>query len=88
MLKLRLNSIQNKTRVQIMRIKKICSQIRRDFWAIYECDHCGATRKGDGYDDDNFHRNVIPNMRCEKCGKTAGTDYRPRGTKHAAHAIV
>jgi predicted RNA-binding Zn-ribbon protein involved in translation (DUF1610 family) len=53
-----------------MRIKEITSQSRRDFYAIYECEHCGHTHKGSGYDDDNFHRNVVPNMNCPKCGKT------------------
>ena len=44
-------------------------QEERDFTAIYECEHCGATEKGCGYDDDNFHRNVIPAMKCKACGK-------------------
>ncbi|MCR5312164.1 MAG: hypothetical protein K6E54_00680 [Bacteroidaceae bacterium] len=65
-----------------MRIKEITSQYRRDFTAIYECEHCGTTIEGSGYDDANFHRNVIPNMVCEKCGKTASDDYRPLTTKY------
>ena len=71
-----------------MRIQKITSRNRRDFTAIYECEHCGATITGSGYDDDYFHRNVIPAMKCEQCGKTAGEDYLPMGTKYAAHEIV
>ena len=65
-----------------MRIKKITSQSRRDFNAIYECEHCGATRKGSGYDDANFHQNVIPKMPCKSCGKTASDTYRPLATKY------
>ena len=65
-----------------MRIKEITWQHRRDFGAIYVCEHCGFEKKGRGYDDDNFHRNVIPNMVCEKCGKVASDDYRPMGTKY------
>ena len=65
-----------------MRIKQITSQSRRDFYAIYECEHCGDTSKGDGYDDSNFHKNVIPSMKCSKCGKTAADDYRPLTTKY------
>ena len=42
-----------------MKIKTIKSQSRRDFQAIYECEHCGATHEGYGYDDANFHNNVI-----------------------------
>jgi len=29
-----------------MKIKKIVSQHRRDFIAIYECEHCGHEEKG------------------------------------------
>ncbi len=42
-----------------MKIQTIKSQSRRDFRAIYECDHCGHTQEGDGYDDAYFHCNVI-----------------------------
>ena len=71
-----------------MKIQKITNQIRRDFTAVYECEHCRATQTGYGYDDDNFHRNVIPRMECKQCGKTAGSEYRPMGTKYAAHEVV
>ena len=71
-----------------MRIKQITSQDRRDFCAVYECEHCGATVAGSGYDDDNFHQNVIPAMKCEACGKTAAEDYRPMGTRYASHEVV
>ena len=71
-----------------MRIKKVTSQHRRDFTAIYECEHCGHEHQGSGYDDDNFHRNVIPKRPCDACGKTSGDDYRPMGTKHAADVVV
>lgn len=65
-----------------MHIKEIKTQSRRDFQAVYECEHCGHTESGPGYDDDNFHRNVVPRMECKSCGKTAGDDYRPMGTKY------
>ena len=71
-----------------MKIKTITSQSRRDFYALYECEHCGHTEQGSGYDDDNFHRNVIPKMTCRKCGKISGDDYRPMGTKYAAHEVI
>lgn len=71
-----------------MKIKKIESQNRRDFWAIYECEHCGATEKGSGYDDSFYHQNVIPQMTCKSCGLTAGDDYRPLQPKYAAHEVV
>ena len=71
-----------------MKIKSITSQTRRDFRAEYECEHCGAVETGYGYDDDNFHRNVIPEMECKSCGKKSPESYRPRGTKYAAHEVV
>lgn len=71
-----------------MKIKTITSQIRRDFKAVYECEHCGATREGDGYDDAFFHTNVIPRMECEKCGKKASKDYRPLAPKYGANETI
>ncbi len=65
-----------------MKIKTIESQSRRDFYAIYECEHCGYTERGSGYDDANFHQNVIPTMKCKQCGKTADENYRPLTTKY------
>ena len=65
-----------------MKIKEITYQTRRDFHAVYECEHCGATKRGWGYDDTNFHMNVIPLMKCAKCGKTAADNYRPLATKY------
>ena len=65
-----------------MKIQKIVSQHRRDFTAIYECEHCGHTDKSYGYDDANFHKNVIPEMECSECGKKSGDDYRPLATKY------
>ena len=65
-----------------MRIKKIVNQMRRDFQAIYECEHCGHTERGSGYDDSYFHQKVIPDMKCKKCGKTAAVDYTPHATKY------
>lgn len=65
-----------------MKIKTILSQNRRDFTAIYECEHCGDEHKEGGYDDTNFHNKVIPSMQCCMCGKRAGGDYRPLATKY------
>ena len=51
-------------------IKRV-SQNRRDFRADYECEGCGHIEKNvSGYDDSNFHVNVIPSMKCKKCGET------------------
>jgi len=71
-----------------LKIKTILSQNRRDFRAIYECEHCGHTKEDTGYDDANFHRNVIPKMTCSNCGKTAGDDYRPLETKYPKSMVI
>jgi len=71
-----------------MRIQQITNQNRRDFDAIYECEHCGHTEKGYGYDDTNFHQNIIPLKKCGKCGKTAGVEYRPLTTKYPDGQVV
>ena len=65
-----------------MRIYKIISQHRRDFSAVFECEHCGFQVIRVGYDDKNFHQNVIPNMICDKCGKKADENYRPLEPKY------
>ena len=65
-----------------MRIKEITHQHRRDFTAVYECEHCGYTKTGSGYDDAYFHNTVVPNMVCPACGKKAGENYRPLTTKY------
>ena len=71
-----------------MKINRIISQNRRDFTAEYICEHCGHTETGYGYDDANFHNNVIPLMQCVECGKVADEDYRPLCTKYPENAIV
>lgn len=71
-----------------MRIKNILSQHRRDFTAIYECESCGYESKGYGYDDSNFHMNVIPNMECKGCGEKSPGDYRALATKHPDSAVI
>lgn len=71
-----------------MKIERIITQYRRDFKAIYICEHCGHQERGPGYDDDHFHENVIPSMECKECGKISPEDYRPLRTKYPAHAVI
>ena len=72
-----------------MKIQTIISQYRRDFYADMVCEHCGHIEKNvSGYDDDYFHREVIPNMECKQCGKKASENYRPLTTKYGADEIV
>jgi len=69
-----------------MKIKRILNQHRRDFRADYECENCGFVNENkSGYDDSFFHNNVIPDMKCPKCGESAnslGSDYRPLTPKY------
>lgn len=71
-----------------MKIKQITSQNRRDFYAVYVCEHCGDEHSGSGYDDTNFHQNVIPGMECPKCGLKSPDNYRPLATKYTDGHLV
>lgn len=71
-----------------MKIKEIKSQTRRDFKAIYECEHCGVTKEESGYDDANFHQNVIPQMKCASCGKKSPDNYRPLAPKYPDNKLI
>ena len=71
-----------------MKIKEIISQHRRDFTAIYICEHCEAEVTSTGYDDAYFHATVIPKMKCPDCGKIAGDNYRPLTTKYSEGEVV
>jgi len=71
-----------------MHIERIISQNRRDFTAIYTCEHCGHTHEGNGYDDSHFHQKVVPAMNCPSCGKVADGTYRPLTTKHPDGQVV
>ena len=42
----------------------------------------GRIQTGSGYDDSYFHKKVIPEMTCDKCGKKADANYRPLATKY------
>lgn len=58
-----------------MKIKKIKNQNRRDFSAIMKCEFCNHEQDlNSGYDDRNYHDNVIPNMKCKSCGKSTNSE--------------
>lgn len=71
-----------------MKIKKMLNQSRRDFTAIYVCEHCGFEETGYGYDDTNFHVNVIPKKKCKKCGKTADENYKAQDTRYPDGYVI
>lgn len=67
----------------MMKIKEIISQHRRDFTAVYICEHCEHEVTGEGYDDKKFHEEVIPKkMVCLECGKKSPESYRPLAAKY------
>ena len=63
-------------------------QHRRDFIALYKCEHCGHEVESSGYDDDYYHTKVIPQIKCDNCGKSAGDDYEPRTPRYRADEVV
>ncbi len=71
-----------------MRNKKMISRNRRDFVAIYECEHCEGTIQQSGYDDRKFHHEVMQAMLCEHCEKTSPPGYRPQETRYPEHMQV
>lgn len=71
-----------------MKVKKIIWQHRRDFTAIYQCEHCNHEEEDSGYDDENFHQNVIPNMKCKQCGKQSPENYRALTTKYKPCEVI
>lgn len=77
-----MTQIAQSLRKPTMKIKEIISQHRRDFTAIYECEHCGHEKESSIYDDANFHENVVPSMICDICGKGRAGNYRPLATKY------
>ncbi len=75
-----------------MKITEITSQNRRDFHADIICEGCGHKDKlTRGYDDRNYHDNVIPNIKCKKCNKSRndlGIVDEPTQTKYAAWQVI
>lgn len=69
-----------------MKIKKMIQQHRRDFIALMECEFCSHAYKNEsGYDDNYYHENVIPNMKCKSCGHSTiskGGEIKPQATKY------
>lgn len=54
-----------------MRITKTYNWMRRDFCATMQCESCGHTQENTScYDDRNYYDNIIPDIKCDKCGKS------------------
>ena len=75
-----------------MKVIKRHNQSRRDLTIDVECEGCGHKETiGSAYDDRNYWDNVVPNFKCEKCGKSSkdlGAEIQPIQTKYAAHEVV
>lgn len=56
-----------------MIIAKFISQNRRDFRAVYQCEGCGHSQESSGYDDRNFHDNVVPALLCPQCNESTNS---------------
>jgi ribosomal protein L37AE/L43A len=68
-----------------MKIKEITDRYRRDLELVYECENCGHTMTGSGYDDRYFHDEVVPNKKCPVCDKSSvdlGTKLEKRALKY------
>lgn len=69
-----------------MKLIEVTNQSRRDFRGTYECEFCNHVVKNvSGYDDYNFHANVIPKMPCKSCGESTsskGGDVQQVQTKY------
>jgi len=53
-----------------MFIVKSFNHHRNDFSYVMACEHCSHEETcNSGYDDANYHNNVIPNKFCKSCGK-------------------
>ena len=57
-----------------MKITKTYNWNRRDFYFDAKCELCGNEEKEHGgYDDSNYYNNVVPNMKCGKCGESSNS---------------
>lgn len=53
-----------------MKVDEYTFAMGNDFSAIMECEHCGGKQKlTSGYHDGFYHNQVIPAMKCDRCGK-------------------
>ena len=74
-----------------MKLTKITERYRRDFTGLYICEGCGMEEKKNGYDDDNFHCNVMPKTKCRNCGKSTedlGLNSEKIKTKYNSYEII
>jgi hypothetical protein len=75
-----------------MRITRTFNWNRRDFSYEAECEGCGHKQTNKyGYDDANYYENVVPNEKCDKCGKSRidiGAENPSFELKHDPNAVI
>jgi hypothetical protein len=75
-----------------MKLLKTRDQHRRDCWIDVECEACKAVETNlSAYDDRNYWDNVLPNMKCNNCGKSTidlGLSTQHIATKYGEHEVV
>lgn len=75
-----------------MKVVRKYDQFRRDCKCDMECESCGEKETyNSAYDDRNFWDNVIPDLKCKKCGKSSkdlGTKTDYIATKYADYEVV
>lgn len=54
-----------------MKIEKYTYRNRNDFKAIFKCEACGAEDEAWGYDEAYYHKHILPDAKCEECGKSS-----------------
>lgn len=64
-----------------MKFTEYTYKSRNDFKGIFVCEFCDKEEEKWGYEDDNFHRNVIPKMKCNSCGKCSNDSAVSQGLK-------
>lgn len=75
-----------------MKITNIYQWSRRDFNYDAKCEGCGNEQKhSGGYDDANYYDNVIPAMKCRKCGESTnslGTEKEKIVTRYNPNIVM
>lgn len=57
-----------------MEIKKIIWCVKNTFSADLKCEYCGNIDLSNyGYNDEHYHVNILPNIKCKKCGKSSNS---------------
>ena len=54
-----------------MYIKKLEKVRSRDLYCILKCEFCGAEKYQYGYDDEYYFIQVVPDIKCSNCGRSA-----------------